>query len=87
MIAIALQCATVLVVAALAHNSFTRWLKHHARKEVLEALATHEQAFKTFAIETRDALKAQEKRLDTLKAPQNHTAAAQIAGGFGRVAR
>lgn len=55
-----------------------------AAKPVMERLELHEAAFANFAVETRTAILAQEKRMDELRAPQNHKAAALIAGGIPR---
>lgn len=59
-------------------------LERYAAKPVVERMATLEGAFENFAIETKQSLLAQEKRMDELRAPQNHKAAALIAGGIPR---
>jgi hypothetical protein len=58
--------------------------ERYAAKPVVERMATLEAAFEAFAKEARAALIAQEKRMDELRAPQNHKAAALIAGGIPR---
>jgi hypothetical protein len=75
----------VICVAALFALRFTRdavlvFADRYAARPVMERLATHEDALKNFAIETREALLEQTRRLDALKAPQNHQALTEAVG-------
>lgn len=72
--------AALFIIRDIVLKAFERY----AAKPVMERLTLHEAAFANFAVETKQALAAQEKRMDELRAPQNHKAAALIAGGIPR---
>lgn len=82
-------CATALVTAFVLRDLALKGLERYAAKPVMQRLSDHESAFRNFAEETREALRATTARLDALKAPQNHSALEQATGGrgLGRIAR
>lgn len=84
MIETAITCAAAVIVAAIVRDMVLRAFERHAAKPVVERMAVHEKAFEKFAIETREALRVQEHRLDELKAPQNHRALTQATSGAAR---
>lgn len=79
-----ITCAAGIAALFIVRDCALKLAERYAAKPVIERMATLEASFKNFAVETKQALVAQEKRMDELRAPQNHKAAAMIAGGIPR---